>query len=167
MLIYEKDNKLNISFENNMDETDIVVGKDEVKIGESTISDSNVLPIPEEGDTGKVPTVQEDGSYALAEASGGSGGVFYADMTVDGGGNYVLDKTWQEIADAIIAKTPAYITISDTVNDYYALWPINGAMYDRGIYSVIFSTDGSGNGPSGVVLLETSAKNGYPKYTPA
>ena len=85
MLIYEKDNKLNISFENNMDETDIVVGKDEVKIGEATISDSNVLPVPEEGDVGKVPTVQEDGSYALAE-SGGSGGGMVLEMVFDRGG---------------------------------------------------------------------------------
>ena len=37
MLIYEKDNKLNISFENNMDETDIVVGKDEISVDGNNI----------------------------------------------------------------------------------------------------------------------------------
>lgn len=101
MLIYEKDNKLNISFENNMDETDIVVGKDEVKIGEATISDNNVLPVPEEGDTGKVPTVQEDGSYALANAGGGGAAPFVVTFNYDSHDElWTVDKTFTEINNA-------------------------------------------------------------------
>lgn len=100
MLIYEKDNKLNISFENNMEETDIVVGKDEVKIGEATISDSNVLPVPEEGDTGKVPTVQDDGTYALANASGGSEPLVVTFDYNSHDQEWSVDKTFAEIDNA-------------------------------------------------------------------
>ena len=110
MLIYEKDNKLNISFENNMDETDIVVGKDEVKIGEATISDSNVLPVPEEGDIGKVPVVQEDGSYALANADGGGVLIVYEN-------NGTLDKTWAEINAAARTRGVVVINVDDAENE--------------------------------------------------
>lgn len=99
MLIYEKDNKLNINFENTVDgEPDVQIGKDEVKIGEATISDSNVLPVPEEGDSGKVPIVQSDGSYALGNAGGGGSAplvVTFSGTTT--GGDAACDKTWAEV----------------------------------------------------------------------
>lgn len=100
MLIYEKDNKLNISFENNMEETAIEIGKDEVKIGEATISENNVLPVPEEGDTGKVPTVQEDGSYALAEAGGGGSEPFIMHFTRSDTGTVTPTETIEELVAA-------------------------------------------------------------------
>ena len=100
MLIYEKDNKLNISFENNMDETDIVVGKDEVKIGEATISDNNVLPVPEEGDTGKVPVVQSDGSYALDNVGGGSEPFVVMFSGTTANSDAACDKTFDEISES-------------------------------------------------------------------
>ena len=134
MLIYEKDNKLNISFENNMEETDIVVGKDEVKIGEATISDSNVLPVPEEGDTGKVPTVQEDGSYALANVGGGSSPLVVTFSGTTTGGDATCDKTWDEISEnrnnvslfykngiVLTNLSPVFIGDSTILGNYYSV----------------------------------------------
>lgn len=140
MLIYEKDNKLNISFENNMEETDIEIGKDEVKIGEATISENNVLPVPEEGDTGKVPTVQEDGSYALAEASGG-GGAFLVTFGTDGT-TISCNKTPQEI---VAAKENGQVCIAvDDSSRVYMLQKaaLDGRMrlYDIEFVSMLIST---------------------------
>ena len=104
MIVYEKNNKLNINFENELDNPDIEIGKGEIKLGESEITANSVLPVPEEGDAGKVPTVQDDGSYALADA-GGSGGVFIVTNT-----NGTLDKTWQEIYN--VAQTNEVVLIN-------------------------------------------------------
>lgn len=74
MLIYEKDNKLNINFENTVDgEPDLQIGKDGDKT--EVLIDGQQgggLPVPSlPDDVGKVPTVQNDGSYGL-ENGGGS-----------------------------------------------------------------------------------------------
>lgn len=112
MLIYEKDNKLNISFENNMEDTDIEIGKDEVKIGEATISENNVLPVPEEGDAGKVPTVQEDGSYALANAGGGGAFIIHNN-------NGTLDKTYAEIVEASATQVCIVVSASNSQRSFF------------------------------------------------
>lgn len=84
MLIYEKNNKLNISFENNMDETDIVVGKDEISVdGNNIVNSGGMFEITatgfQEGATldktyseivsaissGKIPMVKYLNSYSI------------------------------------------------------------------------------------------------------
>lgn len=68
MLIYEKNNKLNINFDpsKSIEGTpDIQIGENEIKLGDAEITSENVLPTPTNEDVGKVPTVQEDGMYSL------------------------------------------------------------------------------------------------------
>lgn len=151
MLIYEKDNKLNISFENNMDETDIVVGKDEVKIGDSTISDNNVLPVAAPTDAGKVPTVQEDGSYALANAGGG--GAF---IVTDTSGT--LNKTWAEISVAA-ANSVVIVKVDNSFWFMYAIGTDNESTYS--IFCMCYVTDGKESGVASHTYTATT-ENGYP-----
>ena len=42
MIVYEKNNKLNINFENELDNPDIEIGKNEIKLGDSEITANNV-----------------------------------------------------------------------------------------------------------------------------
>ena len=82
---------------------DIQIGENEIKLGDTEITSENVLPTPTNEDVGKVPTVQEDGSYALAN-TGGGGGVFEVHETEvqgDFGPLFELDKTYSEIEEAI------------------------------------------------------------------
>lgn len=44
MIVYEKNNKLNINFENALDNPDIEIGKGEIKLGESEISQNSLCP---------------------------------------------------------------------------------------------------------------------------
>lgn len=47
MLIYEKNNKLNINFDNEVGENpDVQIGKDEINLDGSTINKDSVLPPP-------------------------------------------------------------------------------------------------------------------------
>ena len=105
MLIYEKDNKLNINFENSVEETpDLQIskesGKTEVKI---------------------------DG-----QSGGGSGGSFVIrvkETAVENGGTkYELDKTWQEISDAIEAGMYCCIIAHKQADDYSELFPSQRAV---------------------------------------
>jgi hypothetical protein len=58
------------------------------------------LPVPGRGDEGKVPTVQSDGSYALANAGGGSSPLVVTFSGTTDGGDAACDKTWDEIVAA-------------------------------------------------------------------
>lgn len=141
MIVYEKNNKLNINFDNELDNPDIEIGKDEIKLGDSEITANNVLPVPEEGDTGKVPTVQEDGSYALAEASGG-GGAFLVTFGTDGT-TISCNKTPQEI---VVAKENGQVCIAvDDSSRVYMLQKaaLDGRMrlYDIEFVSMLISTN--------------------------
>lgn len=62
MLIYEKNNKLNINFDpsKSIEGTpDIQFGENEIKLGDAEITSENVLPTPTNDDVGKVLTVQK------------------------------------------------------------------------------------------------------------
>jgi hypothetical protein len=108
MLIYEKNNKLNINFDpsKSIEGTpDIQIGENEIKLGDAEITSENVLPTPTNEDVGKVPTVKEDGSYALANAGGGD---FRVTFSVDQNDSVTCDKTYSEIAQAILDKKNVY-----------------------------------------------------------
>lgn len=80
MLIYEKDNKLNISFENNVDSADIELSKDEINLGNIGIkSDSQVEEF-----------------YVNITYK-------YDKRTEDNEMGAVLDKTYDEINEAFLA----------------------------------------------------------------
>jgi len=66
MLIYEKDNKLNINFENEIGTPDVEIGKDAVKLGTTEINKDAVLPA--------APT--EDGTYTLKVTVSGETATF-------------------------------------------------------------------------------------------
>lgn len=68
MLIYEKNNKLNINFDpsKSIEGTpDIQIGENEIKLGDAEITSENVLPTPTNEDVGKIVSVGEGGSYEL------------------------------------------------------------------------------------------------------
>lgn len=138
MLIYEKDNKLNINFENSVEETpDLQIskesGKTEVKI---------------------------DG-----QQGGGSGGSFVIranETAIENGGKKLeLDKTVQEISDAILAgvyccvieqlgpttrQQPVLAVVNDIENDEYLLIggdnkPLKYTTNDKDGYPYLTITD--------------------------
>ena len=119
MLIYEKDNKLNINFNPSLlevgrDNPDIQIGENEIKLGDTEITSENVLPTPTSEDVGKVPTVQEDGSYALANAGGSNAPLICTDT------EGTLDKTMNEIQTAYLAGTPVFVIVNDGRFDTYS-----------------------------------------------
>lgn len=60
------------------------------------------VPDADPSDAGKVPTVQSDGSYALAEAGGGGSGPFVVTFSgTTAAGNAACDKTVVEIINAL------------------------------------------------------------------
>ena len=69
MLIYEKEDKLNVKFNPvttaNFEDPDIVVSKEGINLGDLEINDKNILPTPEESDSGKMVMVDEEGNYVL------------------------------------------------------------------------------------------------------
>lgn len=80
MLIFEKDNKLNISFENQLENPDIEIGKNEINLGNIGIkSDSQV----------------EDFYVNISYK--------YGERTEDNQLGVVLDKTYDEINEAFLA----------------------------------------------------------------
>ena len=78
---------------------DIQIGENEIKLGDTEITSENVLPTPTSEDVGKVPTVQEDGSYALANAGGSGVEPFVVTFTIENG-NVSANKTFEEISVA-------------------------------------------------------------------
>lgn len=123
MLIYEKNNKLNINFDNEISENpDVQIGKDgdktEVLIDGSSNPAIPVPVLPE--DVGKTIVVNEDGSYALANAGGGSEPFI---VTITGTLNigkpitYTIDKTLEEIISAINNRLNVlcYVVIEDNI----------------------------------------------------
>lgn len=70
MFIYEKEDKLNLKFNPLVpgeitEDPDIVISKEGINIGDLEISDKNILPTPEQSDSGKMVMVNEEGSYTL------------------------------------------------------------------------------------------------------
>lgn len=119
MLIYEKNNKLNINFDNEISENpDVQIGKDgdktEVLINGSSNPAIPVPVLPE--DVGKTIVVNEDGSYALAEAGGGSN-IFRVIISGEGK-NITADKSYEEI---LVAYTNGSLVFA-VQNDEYILY---------------------------------------------
>lgn len=106
------------------------------KLDKSALSDdvtSNLLPTPGSEDAGKVPTVQEDGSYALAEASGGGSApliVTFSGRTDNS--NAACDKTWEEVEAAGMNIKLLY----ETAHWKYELNPIYDDYSIKGTYYV-------------------------------
>lgn len=121
MLIYEKNNKLNINFDNEISENpDIQIGKDGDKTEVLVDGSSNpTIPVPVlPEDVGKAIVVNEDGSYALATPSGGSN-LFVVSLRKEGEAgaeDIFADKTASEIYDAFIAGKQIVVYLS---NYYY------------------------------------------------
>ena len=127
------------------------------EISKEVLSDDvsqNLLPSTTLEDAGKVPTVQEDGSYALATAGGGgSGGAFIVTDT-DG----TLDKTW-----AAISAADANNVVIVKVNNIS--WFMYGAYTNNeDIYSIFCMSYVSSGKDDGCVchVYTTTTENGYP-----
>lgn len=145
MLVYEKDNKLNINFENSVNESpDLSIGK-----------------------SGDKTQILVDG-----QESGGGSSVFVVNIAKksDDSSTIALDKTWKEIHDAIVSGTPVYmkgthVWGSDTQECF---WPICGtsAQPNSDLYGVSFPIDSNNGGPFGVSYFQTTSENGYPEYEP-
>ena len=133
MLIYEKDNKLNINFDNEINENpDLQIGKS----GDKTQISVN------------------------GQSSGGGSFVIHVnETTTDNGTKYELDKTWQEISDAIGAGM--YCCVVD-----YKLDEDSGEMLPR---QVIIGSVSINEGSYGLVSafgegteFSADTKDGYP-----
>ena len=91
MIVYEKDNKLNINFENQLDNPDIEIGKSEIKVdGNNIVSGGSSAPL----------VVTFSGTTA--------------------GGDAACDKTWAEIvaAENLVFR---YAVAQDNGTQYYYL----------------------------------------------
>jgi hypothetical protein len=136
MLIYEKDNKLNINFENNVEETpDLQISKE----------------------SGKTEVLID------GQSGGGSGGSFVIrvkETAVENGGTkYELDKTWQEISDAIGAGMYCCIVDYRQVGDNNETVPhqviISNVSIDEGSFVILDSCNQ-------LIGFSTDTKDGYP-----
>ena len=112
MLIFEKDNKLNISFENQLENPDIEIGKNEVNLGNIGIKSDS-----------QVEEFYVNISYK------------YNERTEDNQLGAVLDKTYDEINEAFLAGkriwaiswrryiSPSYIIYSDkSIQEMFIDW---------------------------------------------
>ena len=90
MIVYEKNNKLNINFENSLENPDIEFGKSEIKV---------------------------DGNNIVS--GGGGSEPYIVDMIDVGDGRYDANKTWQEIHDAYMSGVPVFIHLPDDIYEYH------------------------------------------------
>jgi hypothetical protein len=98
MLIYEKDNKLNINFDNEVSEQpDLQISKEDGKTSVTIDGQPGEgLPPATSEDVGKSVIVGEDGGYALGEAGGGA-----VICRIDTSNGNVLSMTHEQIAQAL------------------------------------------------------------------
>lgn len=90
MIIFEKNNKLNINFENKLDAADIQIGKSEIKV---------------------------DGNNIVNGGSGGDSGFFIVTITVDPNNpeNHISDKTYAETKEAYDDGKLIIFSINDSM----------------------------------------------------
>lgn len=88
------------------------------------------------------------------ENGAGGGGLIVHQSHDEVHGIYTLDKTWQEIADAILVGPVLLITEDDSVDYGVASTPIQSVNIDDGTYWVQCAA-GS---------FDTDSANGYPSY---
>ena len=134
MLIYEKDNKLNINFDNEVSE------QPDLQIGKS-------------GDKTQI-------SVNGQSSGGGSFVIHVNEITTDNGTKYELDKTWQEISDAIEAGMHCcivdYIPAADDSNEMIPRQEIIGSvLIDGGSYGLVSSFGEP-------IHFSADTKDGYP-----
>jgi hypothetical protein len=106
MLIYEKENKLNINFDNEVSEQpDLQISKEDGKTSVTIDGQESggVLPPATSEDVGKSVIVGEDGEYALAEMSGGDADIEYVNIMATSASTptYSADKTYAEIVELL------------------------------------------------------------------
>ncbi len=134
MVIYEKENKLNINFENSMQGTpDLQISK-------------------EDGKT----SVTVDG-----QPGGGESNIMLVGLSIDSvSGDEVLDKTWKEIHDALMSGTPVYLKYQEG-ESYSAVWPVLCAYTVNGSYGVefVYHSDAPMH-----LIFTASSENDYPMY---
>jgi hypothetical protein len=150
MLIYEKDNKLNINFDNEISENpDLQIGKNGDKTEVLVDGSSNpTIPVPVlPEDVGKTIIVNEDGSYALANAGGSNAPLILEFATID---PYTVATPLSEIKAAI-----------DAGRDVRFLAP-NGFVIQLGSYKedAVFIQVLSFSGGGGQVVYDIDA-NGW------
>lgn len=117
MLIYEKNNKLNINFDNEISENpDLQIGKDGDKTEVLVDGSSNpAIPVPVlPEDVGKTIVVNEDGSYALANAGGGGSEPFIMHFTGSGTGTVTPTETIEELVAAFNSGRLCMALFGDT-----------------------------------------------------
>ena len=137
MIIYEKDNKLNINFENSVEEPpDLQIGK-----------------------SGDKTQISVNGQ----SSGGGSFVIRVNEVKMDLGTKYELDKTWQEISDAI--ESGMYCCIIEYIranedDDDSEMVPaqrvVTGLYTENGLIFGLLG--GSGN----KMMYTADGKDGYP-----
>lgn len=113
------------------------------------------LPSVSGSDNGKVLKVVE-GAWAAA-SGGGSSGTMAVHIDQTG----TLDKTWQEIFDAMANGTAAYIVYA-TESEVQYQWFVISAVNDDGVYFLdVFDFN---LGSAGDSAFATDSADGYPVY---
>jgi len=146
--------------------TKFQVNGEETLVAESAL-DGQLLPPPSAEDVGKVPTVQEDGSYALSQSGGGTNvltlyfsepvdGRIYAykdsDLT-EGYTSYAEARDALEAADTIKLKQPNSEDVQESLWAYRTL-----CQYaNEGSYSAQVSVIKNGT-PLDIYLVYRSLK---------
>lgn len=122
--------------------------------------ESMELPTVTSEDDGKTLVV-ENGAWALGSVSGGSsgGGVFVVKMTQpDPNENvFVLDKTWQEIKDAMPSNICVVIMTYDNLIDQGLITQVSEGSGRYTVKVVMFQ-----NGTAGGEAFAASSANEYP-----
>lgn len=105
------------------------------------VDGKSALPEIEEGDAGKVLTVNADEDAAVWVTPGG-GGVLVVHVTADpnDGSKLVSDKTFSEIYDAAISGASIAVFSFGTYLTNYALWggPGDGSYFEYVEFSGVF-----------------------------
>lgn len=116
------------------------------------------LPPVTAEDNGKVATVV-DGAWGAAQPSGGGAFVVGADYLTN-----TLDKTWQEIYDAVSSgKVAGVLMVADMGENarQAAFLPILGAIASSGNYFAVLALTSGQSGVDMVSYIASSA-DGYP-----
>jgi hypothetical protein len=129
MLIYEKNNKLNINFDNEISENpDLQIGKEDGKTSVTIDGQPGEgLPPATSEDVGKSVIVDENGGYALGEA-GGQGPLYITVHETGVPSTRACSVTVEDIKAANSAGRPIYCRLWD-----YKIGGAENGYYDGGM----------------------------------